>query len=56
MRKPELRWRITRGPWFHNMLSVLEFDGRQARIRSECTTPDAGGTAHLLPVCETELS
>ena len=54
--KPEIRWRITHGPWFNNMLSMLEFDGRRARIRFERTTPDAGGPAHLLPVCETELS
>jgi PhoD-like phosphatase len=54
--KPGIRWRITHGPWFHNMLSTLEFDGRRARIRFERTTPDAGGPAHLLPVCETELS
>ncbi|MGI8452215.1 MAG: alkaline phosphatase D family protein [Streptosporangiaceae bacterium] len=55
-RKPGIRWRITHGPWFCNMLSVLEFDGRQARIRFERTTPDVGGTARLRPVCETELS
>ena len=54
--KPEIRWRITHGPWFYNMLSMLEFDGRRARIRFERTTPHAGGPAHLLPVCETELS
>jgi hypothetical protein len=38
------------------MLSVLEFDGRQARIRFERTTPDVTGSPHLQPVCETELS
>jgi hypothetical protein len=54
--EPEIRWRITHGPWFHNMLSMLEFDGRHGRIRFERTTPDAGGTARLLTVCETELS
>jgi hypothetical protein len=54
--KPEIRWRITHGPWRHNMLSMLEFNGRHARIRFERTTPDVGGTARLLPVCETELS
>ncbi|HEY4852962.1 MAG TPA: alkaline phosphatase D family protein [Streptosporangiaceae bacterium] len=54
--KPEIRWRITHGPWFYNMLSVLEFDGRQARIRFERTTPDVTGSPHLQPVCETELS
>src|SRR6266568_2396309 len=29
--KTRLRWRITRGSWFHNMLSALEFDGRRGR-------------------------
>jgi len=54
--KPEIRWRITQGPWFYNMLSVLEFDGRKARIRFERTTPDVTGSPHLKPVCEAELS
>ncbi|HYZ57555.1 MAG TPA: alkaline phosphatase D family protein, partial [Streptosporangiaceae bacterium] len=54
--KPEIRWRITRGPWFYNMLSALEFDGRKARIRLERTAPDESVTPRLQPVCETELS
>ena len=54
--KPEIRWRITHGPWFYNMLSTLEFDDRSARIRLERTAPDAAGTPRLQPVCETELS
>jgi PhoD-like phosphatase len=54
--KPEIDWRITRGPWFQNMLSALEFDGRTARIRFERTAPDLTGTSRLQPVCNTELS
>ena len=54
VRQPGIRWRITRGPWFDNMLSALEFDGRKARIRLLRTAPDAA--ARLQPVCETELS
>jgi hypothetical protein len=54
--KPALRWRITRGPWFDNMLCTLEFDGRRARIRFARTAPDPAGPPHLQPVCETELS
>jgi PhoD-like phosphatase len=54
--KPEIRWRTTRGPWFQNMLSVLAFDGRKARIRFERTTPDVDGSPRLQSVCETELS
>ena len=53
--KPEIDWRITRGPWFQNMLSTLEFDGRTARIRFERTAPDLTGTPRLQPVCDTEL-
>ena len=54
--KTRLRWRITRGSWFHNMLSALEFDGRRARIRFDRTVSDASGIPHLQSVCETELS
>ena len=54
--RPRLRWRITRGSWFHNMLSALEFDGRRARIRFDRTVSDASGVPHLQSVCETELS
>jgi hypothetical protein len=54
--KPEIGWRITRGPWFQNMLSTLAFDGRTVRIGFERTAPDLTGTPHLQPVCDTELS
>ena len=37
VRKPRIQWRITRGSWFHNMLSALEFDGRRARIHFDRT-------------------
>jgi hypothetical protein len=54
--KPQIRWRITRGPWFHNMLSALEFDGPGARIRLARSTPGTDGTPRLELVCETELT
>lgn len=53
--QPEIQWRITHGPWFHNMLSALEFDGRAARIRFERTAPEAAGSPRLQEVCETGL-
>jgi PhoD-like phosphatase len=56
VRKPRIQWRITRGAWFHNMLSALEFNGRRARIRFDRTVADSAGVPHLQPVCETELS
>jgi len=56
VRQPRIRWRITRGAWFHNMLSALEFEGRRARIRFDRTVSDESGIPHLQPVCEAELS
>jgi hypothetical protein len=54
--RPQLSWRITRGPWFRNMLCALEFDGRAARIRFAGTGQDTPGSSGLEPLCETELS
>src|SRR5580704_5807647 len=56
VRKPRITWRITRGPWFLNMLSELEFDGRRARIRFDRTVTDPAGAPHLQSVCEADLS
>jgi hypothetical protein len=53
---PRLRWRITEGPWFYNMLCVLEFSGRKARLRMERAVQDADQPPALRPVCESELS
>jgi hypothetical protein len=53
--KPRIRWRITQGPWFDNMLSALEFDGRAARIRFDRAAADPSGNPSLQPVCETPL-
>jgi hypothetical protein len=51
-----LRWHITCGSWFHNMLAELEFSGRRARIRWDRTVSDQGGVPHLQAVCEADLS
>jgi len=56
VRAPRIRWRITDGPWFSNMLTELSYDGRQARIRFDRTVPGASGTAALEPACEAELT
>jgi phosphodiesterase/alkaline phosphatase D-like protein len=56
VRKPGMRWRVTQGPWFDNMLAALEFDGRGARIRFDRAVGDGQGAARLEPVYETELS
>ena len=47
MTKPEIRWRIIRGPWFDNMLSALEYGGRQARFSLKRTAPDAAPAPRL---------
>lgn len=56
-----IRWRITEGPWFANMLAELYYDGRRARIRFDRTVPaasgtPASGTPDLAPACEAELT
>jgi len=53
--KPGIRWRITHGPWFDNMLAALEFDGDGARIRFDRAATDESGNPRLQPVCETPL-
>jgi hypothetical protein len=53
---PRIRWRVTDGPWFANMLAELRYDGRQARIRFDRTVPDGSGIPALDPACEVELT
>ncbi len=54
--KPQLRWRVTDGPWFCNMLAALDFDGRTARIRFTRPAAAGSGSTRLQPVCDTTLS
>ena len=54
-RAPKVKWRITAGPWFENMIAVLEFDGRAARLRFDQAVTD-GEAPGLAPVLETDLS
>jgi len=56
VRAPGLRWRITDGPWFTNMLAELSYDGPRARIRFDRPAGDPAGTLHLEPVCAAELT
>jgi hypothetical protein len=59
---PRVRWRVTDGPWFSNMVAELRYDGRRARIRFDRTVPGGPGTADApgLPglelACEVELT
>jgi hypothetical protein len=54
--RPRFGWRIIRGPWFRNMISGLEFDGRSARIRFDRTITEETAEPGLEPVCEAELT
>jgi hypothetical protein len=53
---PQLRWRITKGPWFPNMLAALDFDGRHARVRFDRSASDPARKPHLILTDETHLS
>ena len=55
-RKPRIRWQITEGSWFHNVLSSLEYDGRRARIRFARAICDDTNIPRLQSVCETDLT
>ena len=53
---PQLSWRITKGPWFPNMLAALDFDGRHARVRFDHSASDPARKPHLILTDETNLS
>jgi hypothetical protein len=55
-RLPRITWRTTQGPWFHNMLSSLEYEGRHARIRFARAVCDDAGVPHLQSICQTDLT
>jgi hypothetical protein len=55
VRAPRVRWRITDGPWFTNMLAELSYHGRQAGIRFDRTAPATSGTPRLEPAREADL-
>jgi PhoD-like phosphatase len=53
---PGMRWRVTAGPWFENMIAVLEFDGTTARVRFDRAAADASGAPRLSTAAEARLS
>jgi hypothetical protein len=58
---PGMKWRVTAGPWFQNMIAVLEFDGPQAggrgaRVRFDRAAADASGAPRLSTAAEARLS
>ena len=48
---PEAGWRLVQQPTFDNQIATLRFDGRQASLRIERTTPGDGSD----PTLETSL-
>ena len=48
-RRPRIRWGLTRGPWFENMICTLEFDGRGARARFDRALQGEDSTPVLEP-------
>jgi len=58
---PGMRWRVTAGPWFQNMIAVLEFDGPEsggtgARVRFDRAAADESGAPYLAAAAEARLS
>jgi hypothetical protein len=51
-----IRWRVTQGPWFYNMLCALEFSGRAARVRFDRAVSAESGDPRLQLVCEADLA
>ena len=54
-RVPRMRWRITDGPWFTNMIATLTYDGPKAVVRFDQAVTDEAGP-RLTPVLETDLA
>jgi len=50
-RRPRIKWKVTAGPWFANMLATLSYEGRSARIRFDRSSPSG-----LEPVHESSLT
>ena len=44
---PKIRWRITEGPWFENMIAVLEYSGPTASVRFDRSRGDESGSPRL---------
>jgi PhoD-like phosphatase len=55
-RVPKLKWQVTEGPWFENMIATLTYDGPGAIVRFDRAETDAAGDPRLTPVLETGLT
>jgi len=56
VRRPDIRWDLTHGPWFHNSLGTLELDRRRAMLRLERSLPGDGSNPELDTVFERKLA
>ncbi len=54
-RVPRLRWRVTEGPWFDNMIATLTYAGPRAVVRFDRAVAADDGP-RLAPVLETDLA
>jgi hypothetical protein len=53
---PKLKWRITDGPWFDNMIATLTYDGPKAIVRFDQAVTDETKTPRLSTVLEADLT
>ena len=53
--RPSLRWRVARGPWFDNVVSTLDLDGRRVKVTMEKTLRDSAAAPVLETVYEHTL-
>jgi hypothetical protein len=53
---PKLKWRITDGPWFDNMIATLTYNGPKAIVRFDQAVTDETKTPRLSTVLEAGLT
>jgi hypothetical protein len=55
-RVPKLKWHITAGPWFDNMIATLTYNGPKAIVRFDQAVTDETKTPRLSTVLEADLT
>jgi hypothetical protein len=56
VKDPEAGWRLVQQPSFNNQLATLRFDGREAYLRIEHTTPGDGSDSSFTTSLEQRLA
>ena len=51
-----MRWRVTAGPWFQNMIAVLEYRRHHGPGQVRPPRGDESGAPHLSTAAEARLS